>query len=129
MGHTILVVDDQWSMQELARIVLRTAGYRVLLAGDTVTGLSLARTEHPDLTMLDVHMMNNDGSDFLANMRQDPQTAMIPVLLITTAPAAEEPASLPQADIARCLRKPFRPPELLHMVDRLLHREELPIAV
>ena len=62
MRHTILVIDDQWSMQELARIVLGAAGYRVLLASDAVTGLCLARTEHPDIAVVDDNIAQKDGT-------------------------------------------------------------------
>ena len=129
MRHTVLVIDDQWSMQELARIVLRAAGYRVLLANDVVTGLCLARTEHPDITVLDVSLTEDTRYAFLDNLRQDTTTAMFPLLLISTTPTTDHLlASLPTG-MASCLQKPFRPPELLTMVDRLLRHDDMPIAV
>jgi len=122
MRQTILVIDDQWSMQELARIVLQTAGYHVLLAGDGATGLSLARTQHPDLLVLDLHMPGMSGLEVLRCLRQDPHTAAIPTILITTA-ANQAPAGM-------CiLQKPFHPPALLLMVDNILRQEQIPIAV
>ena len=125
MRHTVLVIDDQWSMQELARIVLQSAGYRVLLAGDGATGLSLARTQHPDVLVLDWHMLGMHGPDVLRGLHQDPHTAVIPVILITTEACAMQ---LPLG-VASCLQKPFHPQALLTVVDNVLRREEMPMAV
>lgn len=125
MGHTILVIDGQWSTQEFARIVLRTAGYRVLLAGDLVTGLSLARTEQPDVTIFDVNLASPDVSSFLRHLREDAKTVAMPVLLISSVPEQGER----EPEDSERLYKPFQPPELLRKVDHLLHRHELPITV
>lgn len=125
MRHTILVIDDQWSMQELARIVLQNAGYRVLSASDAITGLCLARTEHPDITLLDVQLSNFGGCNVLDELRQDPKTATMPVILITTP---KQQFRRKKAS-ASCLQKPFMPPDLLMMVDGMLHDDEVPIAV
>ncbi len=129
MRHTVLVIDDQWSMQELARIVLQTAGFRVLLAGDGATGLSLARTEHPDAILLDLRMPGLDGLDVLRVLRQQAGTAEIPVLLITPDAGEEAQAAERRAGTAEILRKPFHPPELLRGVQNLLARPTLPVAM
>ncbi|MHB9131574.1 MAG: response regulator [Armatimonadota bacterium] len=129
MRHTVLVIDDQWSMQELARIILRTAGYRVLLASDGATGLSLARIEHPDVIVLDQHMPDMDGMAVLHSLRQDPKTAVIPVVFIATEPQLTAMPIDAQAGSASCLQKPFPPPALLLMVDRMINRDEMPVAV
>lgn len=126
MHNTVLIIDDQWSMQELARIVLQTEGYRVLVAGDAATGLSLARTEHPAAIVLDTAMPGGDGAVLLHELRQGRGTAAIPVILITpdvsSAVLAEEVA----AARTNCLRKPFPAPKLLTAVNRVIRR--LPMA-
>jgi len=119
MRHTILVIDDQWSMQELARVVLQSAGYRVLLAGDVVTGLTLARTEEPDAIIFDTRMPEMSTADFLKGLRQESVTAGIPVIFIASACNGDR---LPGEDSAgtSCLLKPFPPPALAAMVQRAL---------
>jgi len=128
MRHTILVIDDQWSMQELARVVLQSAGFRVLLAGDVVTGLTLARTEEPDAIVLDTRMPEMSTADFLKGLRQESSTADIPVIFIAGACNGDR---LPGEDFldASCLRKPFPPPALVTMVERALEQPSKQLAV
>ena len=120
MQHTILVIDDQWSMQELARVVLQSAGYRVLLAEDGVTGLSLARTEHPDLIVMDLRMPEMNIADFLQGLRRDRDTTAIPVVLISSDSVEEHLLAGLKAGRMDYLRKPFPPPALLTVVKRAL---------
>jgi two-component system alkaline phosphatase synthesis response regulator PhoP len=127
MPYTVLVIDDQWSMQELARLVLQAAGYRVLVAGDGATGLSLARTEHPDLLVLDLRMPGMHGLDVLRSLQQDPQTARIPVIVITLDDADRQLVS--GLHPAGTLHKPFRPPELLKAVRRVLPHKPMALAM
>jgi len=128
MQHTILVIDDQWSMQELARVVLQSAGFRVLLAGDMMTGLTLARTEAPDVIILDTRMPEMSTPDFLKGLRQEHSTAGIPVIFIASACNGER---LPDTDYtgASCLLKPFLPPALVTMVEHALKQPENRVAV
>lgn len=127
MRHTVLVVDDQWSMQELARMALQAAGYRVLLASDAVTGLCLARTEHPDVAVLDIHLADGQQGYLLHELQQYPKTAGIPVILITTP--TEAMSALSHAGSCDYLQKPFQPLDLLRKVDGFVHRSELSMAV
>ena len=115
-------------MQELARVVLQSAGYRVLLAGDMVTGLALARTEGPDVIILDTRMPEMSAADFLNGLRQETGTAGIPVIFIANAcPASGQSAE--EYDSASCLTKPFPPPALVTMVERMLEQPDKQVAV
>jgi two-component system alkaline phosphatase synthesis response regulator PhoP len=116
-------------MQELARIVLGAAGYRVLLAGDAVTGLCLARMEHPDVAVVDDNLAQKYGTDLLDDLQHDPKTADIPVILISSQLVGMQAPPAIDIGIASNLQKPFQPPELLLMVDSMLQRKEVPIAV
>ena len=120
MQHTVLVIDDQWSMQELARVVLQTAGYRVLLAGDTITGLVLARMEQPSLLILDYSLLSVSAGHLLDALHDDPKSAPLPIVFIINP--GDDPGRARAAAPARsaCLRKPFHPAVLLQLVDRLL---------
>lgn len=127
MRRTILVIDDQWSMQEYARLVLQTAGYRVLLASDVFTGLSLARTEQPDVIVVDSRIPPLGGVDIIQVLRQDPHLATIPVILITLQ--SQEARVGDALDAPNILQKPFQPPALLTMVERLVEQEPVRMAV
>ena len=129
MRHTILVIDDQWSMQELARAVLQSAGYRVVLAGDDVTGLSLARAERPDLIIMDLRLPGTDGRAFLTELRRERATTAIPVVFIINGGLRERLPFKLKSNNACCLRKPFPPPTLITTVERALGAEYEKIAV
>lgn len=129
MRHTILVIDDQWSMQELARIVLQSVGYRVLLADDSATGLSLARTECPDVIVMDLRMPEVDLTDFLHGLQRETTTAAIPVIFIASDCVEERLLKLTRSRRAACLQKPFPPPALVTMVERALKRPRQRMAV
>lgn len=128
MTQTVLVIDDQWSMQELARIVFTNAGYRVLLAGDAATGLTLARTEMPDVTLVDMHLPEGDAWHLLNGLRQETETAALPVLLIAAQQPDEAWFDEWRRSAIACLHKPFTPAMLLRMVHQLLPREAMSLA-
>lgn len=115
-------------MQELARVVLQSAGYRVLLAGDMMTGLTLARTEGPDVIILDTRMPEMSAADFLKGLRQETSTAGIPVIFIANACTGDGP-SANEYDGTSCLTKPFPPPALVTMVERVLEQPDKQVAV
>jgi CheY-like chemotaxis protein len=123
MYPTVLVIDDQWSMLALARLVLQRAGYRVLLAGDAPTGLYLARAEQPDLVLVDIHLPGIDGPALIRRLRAEPATCDLPVVFITAGARADQPAEGARAGAVACLAKPFAAPVLVGLLERVLMRQ------
>src|SRR5271170_5773708 len=80
---SILVVDDMAIFREPIAASLRLAGYEALCAADGEKALQLARTNHPDVILLDVAMPGMDGIGFLRNLRADPGIASTHVILLT----------------------------------------------
>jgi DNA-binding response OmpR family regulator len=115
-AKTVLVVDDEQDILDLVRFRLEHDGYRVITASDGEAGLSLARAERPDLCVLDVMMPKLSGLEVLAQLRDDPSTAAMRVILLT--------ARGQDADVDRgfelgaqdCVTKPFSPKELRRRV-------------
>lgn len=120
----ILVVDDERHIVRLIQVNLEREGYQVLTSFDGKDGLQKAKTEHPDLVVLDVMMPFMDGFEVLKSMKADPATASIPVIMLT--------AKAQDADVFRgwssgvdCyLTKPFNPMELLTFVRRIFQSYE-----
>jgi two-component system alkaline phosphatase synthesis response regulator PhoP/two-component system response regulator VicR len=120
----VLVVDDERHIVRLIQVNLEREGYQVLTAFDGKDGLQKAKTEKPDLVVLDVMMPYMDGFEVLKNMKADPVTAEIPVIMLT--------AKAQDADVFRgwssgvdCyLTKPFNPMELLTFVRRIFQSFE-----
>ncbi len=79
----ILVVDDERDLCDLIGMNLQRNGYEVLAAHDGPTGLDMARKQKPDMMILDVMMPGLSGRDVTMALRSDPDTAGIPILMLT----------------------------------------------
>jgi CheY-like chemotaxis protein len=79
----VLVVDDEPDAVEFVRAVLEEAGYEVASASDGVAGLATARTESPDLVILDVQMPGKDGFAVFGEMAKDKALCSVPVIMLT----------------------------------------------
>jgi CheY-like chemotaxis protein len=126
MRNTVLVIDSQWCRQELARVVLQTAGYHVLTAGDGPAGLALARGHRPIAIVLDVQMPGREAADTYAALRRDRRTAGVPIILVTGDVTGEQLASEVDAARTSCLRRPFPAPQLLNVVNQMV--QQMPLA-
>jgi CheY-like chemotaxis protein len=82
-GKRILVVDDEPDAVEFVRAVMEEAGHEVVSASNGDEGLQAARSEGPDLIILDVQMPGKDGFTTFAELRQDDDLAAIPVVMLT----------------------------------------------
>lgn len=116
---TILVAHDEASLRTLARATLGSA-YRVLEARDGAEALIVARAEHPDLVLLDANLPGLDASSVCRQLKADPQTRAVVVLMLS-AMAPPEDGQRDGAD--GYLTKPLNPVGLLAAVERLLTRD------
>jgi DNA-binding response OmpR family regulator len=89
MNEKIMVVDDEPGMLALLEIVLRRKGYTVLTAGGAYQALDLLAKEKPDLFILDIIMPGITGLELCRQLRNRPDTAQIPVLMLSGWPDAE----------------------------------------
>ena len=83
MATKILLVDDDPDLVNAVRMILEAKNYQVAAAYGGVEGLEKARTEKPDLIVLDVMMPDKDGYVVCKELKSDPQLSRIPVLLLT----------------------------------------------
>lgn len=117
---TILVIDDEPDMRALVRVALETiSGVRVLAAADGPAGIQCAKTEQPQLILLDATMPDMDGPAVLAALRAHARTDSIPVVFLTARSRPNEVASLLAHGAAAVLTKPFDPRALPGRVARL----------
>ena len=93
--RSILVVDDEKDLQRLVARVLDDAGFLVALAGDGSEALAKIRAQPPDLIVLDLMMPEVNGFDVVEALNSRPETASIPVVVVTASTiTAEERARL-----------------------------------
>lgn len=117
--ETILVVEDEVRIARLVGDYLTNAGYRVLVAHRGDAGLALARTERPDLIVLDLMLPGLDGLDLCRKIRHDSQ---VPIIMLTAR--AEEADRLIGLELGAddYVVKPFSPRELVARVRAVLRR-------
>ena len=84
MAKTILLVDDDRNLVALMGRKLEAEGYTVLTAADGRDGLTKARTGGPDLVLLDLVMPGMNGFEVLKGLKASPETAQVPVVMLTT---------------------------------------------
>ncbi len=118
---TILVVDDEEHIRELATLYLEQEGYGVLNASDGEEALEVARAKQPDLIVLDVMMPGLDGLDVCRELRKESD---VPVLMLTAR--SEEIDRIVGLELGAddYMGKPFNPRELAARVKAILRRAE-----
>ena len=122
---SILVADDQAALTLAIQTRLTAEGYRVNTCGDGYQALAVARKEHPDLLILDVHMPAGSGFSVLERVRTIPEIANMPVILITGDYSMETMQGAEQHGIEYLLQKPFTTQELLAYVRAVLNKEQM----
>lgn len=113
---TILVVDDSAPNVKLLRLILGAAGYRVLDAYSGPQALEILHRDRPDAMLLDVRMPGMTGYEVCRQIRQDPEFADLPVIMVTALSLAEERIAGIEAGATDFISKPFNKKELLARV-------------
>jgi DNA-binding response OmpR family regulator len=119
---TILVVDDEANIVELTRLYLTNAGYDVLAAHDGQEALRIARTEKPDLLILDLMLPVLDGFEVCRRLRQDGQD--IPIIMLTARDDDVDKIVGLELGADDYETKPFNPRELVARAGAVLRRSE-----
>src|SRR4051794_41740678 len=115
----VLVVDDSEAIRSLIGVNLELEGFEVRTAVDGLQGLEMAREWHPDVITLDVVMPRMTGFEALEQLRADPATADIPVVIVTARVPAADRTRGEAAGMDAYLTKPFEPAELVAVVTAL----------
>ena len=112
MSSKILVVDDEPLVRSMICDGLAAAGYAALAASSGEGALQVVQAERPACILLDITMPDLDGYDTCAALKADPQTASIPVLLVSATTDARVTDQAKRVGAAAVLRKPVRMDEL-----------------
>ena len=123
MSRTILVVDDEPRIVELARDYLEHAGFRVITANDGRAALDVARHHRPDLIVLDLGLPGLDGLDVTRELRRD---GPLPIVMVTARDDELDKVLGLELGADDYLTKPFSPRELVARVKAVLRRTDRP---
>ena len=119
---TILVIDDEKDLIELVRYNLEKEGYDVIAATDGQSGLEVVKKHRPDLVVLDLMMPGLDGLQVCQQLRSDPRSGRIPVIMLTAkATEADRIVGL-ELGADDYITKPFSPREVVARVKAVLRR-------
>jgi two-component system, OmpR family, alkaline phosphatase synthesis response regulator PhoP len=123
MSRTILVVDDEPRIVELARDYLEHAGFRVITASEGRAALDVVRHDRPDLVVLDLGLPGLDGLDVTRELRRD---GSIPIVMVTARDDELDKLLGLELGADDYLTKPFSPRELVARVKAVLRRTDRP---
>ena len=121
LAYRILIIDDEDDIREVAALSLETvAGWDVVLANSGAQGLLRAAESQPDAILLDVMMPGMDGPTTFRELRKNPKTASIPVLLLTAKVQSSDQRRFADLGVAAVLFKPFDPLTLASQIAGVL---------
>ena len=120
--HTVLVVDDETDILELVVFNLERQQFKVLTADNGISAVQIAKEKIPDLIVLDLMLPGMDGFSVFRELRADPRTNGIPVLMLTAKGEVNDRIAGLELGADDYVTKPFSPRELLLRVRALLKR-------
>src|SRR3989441_13169572 len=122
MATNVLIVDDEKDLVDLVRVHLEKEGFQCLQASDGLTALRLAREQRRGLLILDLMLPGLDGLEICRQLRRDPMTASLPIIMLTAKAAEVDRVVGLEVGADDYIVKPFSPRELVARVKAVLRR-------
>lgn len=120
MNKKVLLVDDSTTVLMMEKMILAKGPFDVVTARDGVEAIAKARSEQPDLILLDVMMPNLDGLSACATIRTDAATAHIPIIMVTTRGEEQNIETAFRNGCTDYVTKPINGLELLTKLQNIL---------
>jgi len=120
MKKKILLVDDSSTVILMEKMILAKGPYEIVTARDGVEGIAKAKSEKPDVILLDVMMPNLDGLSACAALRNDEETAHIPIVMVTTRGEEHNMETAYRNGCTDYVTKPINGLELLTKLNNIL---------
>jgi DNA-binding response OmpR family regulator len=118
----VLVIDDEAPIRLLCRVNLEAEKMQVLEAADGESGVEIARTEKPDVVLLDVMLPGMDGWQVAERLVEDQATSQIPLVFLTARAELRDRARGLELGGVDYITKPFNPLDLAPVIEGLLER-------
>lgn len=116
MSKRVLLVEDHEDNRRIVREVLASAGIDIIEAIDGEEGLALARSQFPDLILMDIQLPILDGYEATRKLKADPVLRSIPVIAVTSYALDGDDARAFDAGCVAYVTKPFSPRQLLAVI-------------
>ena len=113
---TILYVEDNEFNRKIVRQLLARTSYRLMEATDGEAGVTAAIAQRPDLIIMDIQLPRLSGLEATRQLKAAPETASVPIIVITSFALAGDEQKARDAGAAAYLAKPYSPRELLGMI-------------
>ena len=123
----ILVVDDNADLRDLVSVKLYQSGYDVKTATNGWDAMRAAESSHPDLVVLDIMMPGPSGLEVCRQLRANPQTTAIPIVLVTGLDTPALDALPDRVEVQAILRKPCHQGEIIDALKSVLQSRSKPI--
>ena len=121
MTKRILVVEDQEDLRGVLRDLFKSSGYTVIEAVDGAAGVASAKTDHPDIILMDIQMPVMDGYEATRQIKADPNLTSIPIVAVSSFAMKGDEEKARGAGCDDYVTKPYSPIQLLRMVRRYLN--------
>jgi two-component system, cell cycle response regulator DivK len=119
---TILVVEDQEDNRQILRDLLGSAGFRIIEAHDGAQALSVARTQRPDLILMDIQLPLVDGYEATRSIKREPELKHIPVIAVTSYALSGDEQRAREAGCDAYVAKPYSTRHLLAKIGQFLEQ-------
>ena len=122
MSKTILVVEDQEDNRQILRDLLASAGFRMIEAWDGKQALTVARSQQPDLILMDIQLPILDGYEVTRSIKRDPELKHIPIIAVTSYALSGDETRAREAGCDAYVAKPYSTRHLLAKIGQLLEQ-------
>jgi two-component system cell cycle response regulator DivK len=122
MSKTILVVEDQEDNRQILRDLLGSAGFRMIEAHDGEEALTVARSERPNLILMDTQLPILDGYEATRSIKRDPELKHIPVIAVTSYALSGDEERAGEAGCDGYVAKPYSTRHLLAKIGQFLEQ-------
>jgi len=120
VSKRILVVEDQEDLRGMLRDLLTGSDYSVIEATDGVAGIAMAKSERPDLILMDIQMPVIDGYEATRQIRADPAIDGIPIIAVSSFAMKGDEQKARSAGCDHYVTKPYSPMQLLKVIRGIL---------
>jgi DNA-binding response OmpR family regulator len=124
MAGRVLLIEDEPNIIEAIRFILSRDGWHVDTHSDGATAIAAIARRRPDVVILDVMLPNRSGFDILRDLRDDPATEALPVVMLTARGQKADRELAERRGVSRFMTKPFSNAEVLASVRELVGGRE-----